>query len=267
MQISQNSSFAPSRFRMVRSIIALMLREMSTSYGRTPGGYIWVILQPVGAIAMLTFVLSVGLKVRAPGLGTSFPIFYASGVLPFQMFANLSGRVAGALPFSKSLLRYPRVSFMDAILARFVLNTLTYMLIFLIVMGTLLAFSHANTRIDPVPILQGLGLTMLLGAGFGTLTGYLFPTFPVLGSVWNILSTPLLLLSGVLFLYDDMPRWIREILWYNPLIHLVGLVRRGIYPMYDASYVSMPYVAGVSLVMLVIGLLLLRRFYKDIISR
>lgn len=267
MQTPQNSSFAPSRFRMVRSIVALMLREMSTSYGGTPGGYIWVILQPVGAIAMLTFVLSVGLNVRSPGLGTSFPIFYASGVLPFQIFNNLSNRVAGALPFSRSLLRYPRVTFIDAILARFVLNALTYLLIFLIVMGTLLTFSHANTRVDPVPIMIGLGLAMLLAAGFGTLTGYLFPVFPVLQSVWTIISTPLLLISGVLFLYDDLPRWGREILWYNPLVHLVGLVRRGIYPMYDAPYVSVPYVAGLSLVMLVTGLLLLRRFYKDIISR
>ena len=76
-----------------------------------------------------------------------------------------------------------------------------------------------------------------------------------------------MLVSGVLFLYDDLPRWGREILWYNPLVHIVGLVRRGFYPMYEAAYVSVPYVVGVSMVMLAIGLLLLRRYYQDIISR
>ncbi|MEL6475009.1 MAG: sugar ABC transporter permease, partial [Pseudomonadota bacterium] len=32
------------RFASLRSIIALMLREMATSYGRSPGGYLWAVL-------------------------------------------------------------------------------------------------------------------------------------------------------------------------------------------------------------------------------
>lgn len=267
MQTSPQPSFVPVRFQMARNIIALMLREMSTRYGRTPGGYIWAVLQPAGAIAVFTFIMAVGLRIRTPGLGTSFPIFYATGFLPFQMFNVLENTVAGAIPFSRALLRYPRVGFVDAIIARLVLNTLTQLVVFLLVLGPLLILSHANTWVDPVPILQGLGLVVLLGAGFGALTGYLFQIFPVLGSVWNIVSMPLMLISGVIFLYDDMPRFGREILWYNPLVHIIGLVRRGIYPMYDATYVSIPYVAGLGLVMLAAGLLLLKRYHKDIISR
>ena len=255
------------RFRMVRTVIALMLREMSTTYGRTPGGYVWALMQPLGSIIVFSLVMSVGLKIRTPGLGTNFPIFYASGILPFQMFNNLSGKISGALPFSRALLFYPRVSFIDAILARFLLNALTHLVVFIILMTGLLALIDAHTLIDPVPVMIGLGCAMLLAAGFGVLTGYLFQIYPVLGSVWGILSTPLMLVSGVLFLYDDLPRWGREILWYNPLVHIVGLVRRGFYPMYEAAYVSVPYVVGVSMVMLAIGLLLLRRYYQDIISR
>jgi capsular polysaccharide transport system permease protein len=267
MHPPEHTHFAPARFQMARNVIALMLREMTTRYGRTPGGYVWVLLQPAGAIAMLTLVLAVGLRVRTPGLGTSFPIFYATGILPFQMFNILGNTVAGAIPFSRALLRYPRVNFIDAIIARILLNSLTQLLVSLIVLGSLLTMSHANTRVDPVPILQGLGLVVLLGAGFGALTGYLFQIFPVLGSVWNIISTPLMLISGVIFLYDTMPRWAREMLWYNPLVHVIGLVRRGVYPMYDAAYVSPAYVAGLGLVMLAAGLLLLKRYHKDIISR
>ena len=35
------------RFASFRAIGALILREMATSYGRSPGGYIWAILEPV----------------------------------------------------------------------------------------------------------------------------------------------------------------------------------------------------------------------------
>lgn len=256
-----------SRFRMARTVVALMLREMSTTYGRTPGGYAWALAQPLGSIVIFSLVISVGLKVRSPGLGTNFPIYYATGFLPFLMFNNLSNKISGALPFSRALLFYPRVSFIDALLARFILNALTYLVVFVILMTGLLMMIDAHTLIDPVPVLIGMGCAMLLAAGFGALTGYLFQIFPVLGSVWNIISTPLMLVSGVLFLYDDLPRWGREILWYNPLIHIVGLVRRGFFPMYDAAYASVPYVVAVSLVMLAIGLALLRRYYRDIIAR
>ena len=29
------------RFRSARAVVALMLREMATTYGRSPGGYVW----------------------------------------------------------------------------------------------------------------------------------------------------------------------------------------------------------------------------------
>ena len=59
------------KFKSARTIMALMLREMTTSYGRSPGGYVWAILEPVGAVAMITLVLSVGLRIRIPSQGTS----------------------------------------------------------------------------------------------------------------------------------------------------------------------------------------------------
>ena len=36
-----------------RTVSALMLREMSTRYGRSPGGYAWALLEPVGAIIVM----------------------------------------------------------------------------------------------------------------------------------------------------------------------------------------------------------------------
>lgn len=255
------------RFSMMRTVLALMLREMSTTYGRTPGGYLWVILQPLGVITMMTLIISIGLHIRSPALGTSFPIFYATGIVPFHMFNNISGRVGGAVPFSRALLFYPRVTFIDAVLARFVLNALTFILIFILMLGTMVVMFDAHTLIDPIPIMEGLGLALLLALGFGVLTGYLFQIFPVLSSVWSILSGPLVLLSGVLVLFEEVPSWGRVFLWYNPLLHIIGLVRRGFYPMYYATYASPLYVAGVSIVMLALGLLLLRRNYKDIVSR
>jgi len=63
---------------------ALILREIATRYGRTPGGFLWAVAEPVSAVLVLTAALS--MVVHAPSLGTSFVVFYASGYLPFLFY-------------------------------------------------------------------------------------------------------------------------------------------------------------------------------------
>jgi capsular polysaccharide transport system permease protein len=82
--------------------------------------------------------------------------------------------------------------------------------------------------------------------------------------IWSILTRPLLLLSGVIYLFQTIPQPFRDWLWFNPLIHIVGLMRAGFYPNYDASYVSVHYVALISLIPGVIGFLFLRRYYRNL---
>lgn len=257
---------AARRLRTGRTVSALMLREMSTTYGRTPGGYLWAILEPVLGIALFTVILSVGLRVRTPGLGTSFPLFFATGILPFQMFNKVANKTARALMFSRPLLRYPGVTWVDAILARAILNTLTYMLVFALVIGGLLATFDTRTILDWPPILAALAMTVGLALGIGVLNCYLFAAFPLWESLWDIATTPLFLISGIIFLYDSLPRFAQEVLWWNPIIHIIGMMRRGFYPTYDAAYVSPAYVFGLSAGLLVLGMLLLFRFHKDILQ-
>ncbi|MEL6419311.1 MAG: ABC transporter permease, partial [Pseudomonadota bacterium] len=86
-------------------------------------------------------------------------------------------------------------------------------------------------------------------------------------NVWGIINRPLFLVSGVIFLYDDMPPLAQDILWYNPLIHIIGLMRSGFYPTYEATYFSAAYVVSVSLLCLFMGVVLLRRYHRDILTR
>ena len=103
-----------------RVISALMLREMSTMYGRSRGGYIWALAEPVLGIVLLSVIFSIGF--RTPQLGTNFPMFYATGLIPFLTFNDVSTKVAQSINYSRQLLTYPCVTFVDAIVARFLLN-------------------------------------------------------------------------------------------------------------------------------------------------
>jgi len=255
------------RFKTLRTISALMLREMSTTYGRSPGGYLWALLEPAGGIAVLTLVLSVGLRIRTPSLGDNFPIFFASGLLIFLAYVRTSGNVATAITFSRPLLHYPGVTFVDAMLARLILQTLTQMVILIIISGgIMLIFEPRAVQIDPVPILFAFLMAVFLAFGIGSLHSVLFPMFPVWQSIWGMLTFPLLFLSGILYIYEELPRIGQQVLWYNPLMHLTALSRSGFYPTYDPSWISLTYVLLCAFIPAVLGMILAGRYYRAIIS-
>jgi capsular polysaccharide transport system permease protein len=256
---------ATRSFASLRSILALMLREMSTRYGRTPGGYVWALLEPIGALIVMSVAFSI--LMRSPPLGNSFILFYASGFLVFIIYANVAGQVQSAISFSKPLLMYPAVSWIDAILARFVLNFLTNVAVTTIVFFGILEFTPATATLDFGPMVLAAVLSAVLGLGIGTLNCCLVGLFPAYGQIWSIATRPLFLVAGVIFTYEMLPASVQAILWYTPWIHITGLFRTGVYPTYSANYVSVTLVLLWSLIPLALGLMLLRRYHQDILNR
>ncbi len=253
---------ATRRFLSGRVISALILREMATTYGRSAFGYAWAVLEPVAAITVLTLIMS--LAFSSPPIGTSFALFYATGYLPFMLYSDVSGKISVALKFSKPLLAYPRVTFIDAIMARFILNLLTHVVVFAAFMGGLWIFAGLHGVIEFSAILRALSMAAMLGLGVGALNCVLTSLFSFWERIWAILNRPLFIISAVLFMFDDVPGQFRDILWFNPIVHFVGMMRMAFYPTYDGHYVSEAYVYGFSLICLAFGLLFLRRFFQKI---
>ncbi len=257
----------PRRFKTWRTIGALLLREMQTSYGRSPGGYAWALLEPIGGIMLLTAILSIGFRIREPSLGTNFPLFLATGLLMLTMFLAISGRVAGSINRNKALLFYPGVRYTDTLIAGFILTMLTQILVIYIVLVGIHMLYGLRSILDLGAIFSSVFFTALLGLGIGTLNCFLFNIFPLWGNIWAVLTRPLFLLSCVMFTFEDIPRQYQDYAWWNPIVHLVGLMRRGFYPSYDAAYASPLYIGVVSMVSLTLGLLFLNRFHRTFLER
>lgn len=254
----------PRRTGTARTIAALLLREMSTTYGRSALGYMWAILEPAGGIALMSLVFSYAF--RSPQIGTNFPIFFASGMLPFMAYTDTSQKVAVALRFSRALLFYPGVTFIDALAARFLMSVITQTMIAILVLtGIILAFD-VRVILDLPALALGFTMAFALGLGIGTLNCYLLTVYSLWERAWAILNRPLFIISCIFFLFDTIPQPYRDWLWWNPLVHIVGQTRSGIYATYDAPYVSTLYVFAISLVTFATGLLLLRRYHRDILN-
>ena len=252
-------------FRTARAIAALLLREMTAAYGRSGLGYVWAVLEPVAGLLLLSVIFS--LVFRSPPIGTSFPLFYASGLLPFMAYLDISQKVSTALRFSKPLLFYPGVTFVDAIAARALLSAVTQAMVLAVVLGGIILIFGLNVILNIPAICLGLAMALALGVGIGTLNCFLTERIEIWSRIWQILNAPLMILSGVLMLPESLPTDIQTWLYYNPLIHLTGLMRQGFYATYQPQYVSIPYVLLWSMIPFLLGLILLRRYHRELINR
>ncbi|SDF97395.1 capsular polysaccharide transport system permease protein [Celeribacter baekdonensis] len=253
------------KYKFGRTVIALILREVETRYSRALGGYLWAFFEPVAGITFLSFIFS--LIAHKPALGSSFPLFYASGFLPFGMFMAISNDLSRAVRFSKPLLQYPAIAFIDALIARLVLNLVTQGLVMTLVFILIVNIFDLSLIVNWSQIFLGVAMLIALGVAIGILNCYIILVVPLWEQIWSILTRPLLIISGVLFLPESFSQPTLGVLMLNPICHFVGILRSGIYSTYDASASSPLYVFALALFIGTIGMILLSRNYKALLLK
>ena len=245
--------------RPARVLVALMLREMATRYGRSPLGWLWAVLEPAGFVALLALLFAA--IAHTPPLGRSFALFYATGYIAFHMVIDIAGAAGRAVQVNRPLLAFPPVTPLDAVLARLVLQALTGVAVAGLILGLLIALGdgeRAGIRLDPGPLIAAAGLAVLLGLGIGLVNAWAFALSKTWELAWGIISRPLFLVSCVFYTYAGLPAAAREVLWWNPVVHVVGLVRAGVYPVHDGTHLSPGYAAAMGLGLVLAGLIGLR---------
>ncbi len=241
----------------LRVLFALVVREMSTKFGKSWGGYLWAIVEPLGGILLLTAAFSI--TFHKPPLGTSFSLFYATGIIPFFLFSSVTAGVGQAINTNRGLLTYPVVNPLDTVFAKFITDFVTMSITGVLLYTAIILHNDLVVTLDPAAIFNGFLIMGLIGLGFGTLNCTIFGFWPTWRHLWNVLTKPLFLMSGMFYTFDSLPPGVQAVLWYNPLVHGIGLMRSGFYAGYDPTYVSPAYALAVAGSVFVIGAYLLRR--------
>lgn len=253
------------RFRTLRVVAALILRETGSRETRTSLGFLWQLIDPIATVALLS--IAFGIISRTPRLGTNFPLYYVTGVLPFQLYSQIVGKVASSARFSRPLLGFPSVTVLDALIARFLLNTFTNVVVFILLVVAMILYYGLRLTPDPGGVALSLAMAAALGLGVGTLNSVLFLASPTYENLWGILNRPLFIASGVMFLINDLPEYLFKYLKWNPIAQVVGEMRHAFYPGYDASYVVPGYVFLISAITFMLGLIGLQRYVFDALDR
>ncbi|SFB59583.1 capsular polysaccharide transport system permease protein [Rhizobium sp. NFR07] len=211
----------------MRVVFAFIVREMATRYGRSPGGYLWAILEPVAYVGMMSVLF--GALARAPALGTSFPLFFATGYIAYSMYNGMAGYLSSSVSANKNLLQYPLVAPIDPFVGRAILQGLTSIVVATVILRVAWLTEPHPPAIGWAALIEATGFAWILASGIALTNIVLFQHFKIYEKIFAIVTRPLFLLSGVFYVPEQMPHPLREVLLWNPITQCIVLFREGFY--------------------------------------
>lgn len=245
-----------SRFLLGR----LARRDITLRYRQTALGVTWVILQPLLAAGVLSFVF--GSVAKLPADGTSYYALTLSGYVGWSFFATIVTKgsmsiIANAGMISKVF--FPRLLLPLSTVLSGVVDLLVgigLLLITLVVTGTGLSISILAV----IPILAGLAV---VGFAIAAATSALSVPYRDVNYVLPVLLQLMLYASPVAYGLQNVPESFRRWMAFNPLVGFLEGMRWACLPGREFPLFELARSSAVALVLLAIGLIVFERIERD----
>lgn len=239
-----------------RMIGALLLRETQTRFGRSSLGYLWALIEPISHVTAMCFVYWT-INRQAP-VGPSVIMFFVTGVLPFFLFHKTALHLGAAVRGSQKVLRLPFVAPIDMVVARAVLEALTWVSIVLILYVGLLGLGLAEAPEAPETAAAAALATFALGFGVGLVNATAMALWNSWLYFYTMATRPLYIFSAIFFAIDQVPSGLQYWMSWNPVLHAVLWFRTGFRADYASPLLDQGYLISWGIATLFIGLCLMR---------
>jgi capsular polysaccharide transport system permease protein len=240
----------------VRVIHALMIRELTTRFGRENIGFLWIMFEPLLFAGLVAIIWRF---VKGPEEhDISVVALVVSGYIPITLFRHGVGRSISLFVANSSLLYHRQIRLIDFIFVRFVIEFIGCMMAYLFIATILIA-------LDLFPIPDDLG--MFLGGWFlyGLFTLSLcFIIAPLsekseaLEKFMPVTTYVMIPFSGLFTMNAWLTPTMREYLLYSPFVNAMEIMRKGIWGDHVTAYYDVWNPLICSAVGLLIGLALSR---------
>ena len=185
----------------MRVIHALMIRETRTRFGDSKLGYGWALIEPIAHIALLSAVFAWLMKGQPP-IGGEFFIFYYTGVIPYHIFVHTSSAMTHAVTSNGALLQLPLVTTFDVIAARGLLETVTDVVVALLLLAGFAAVGFTARPDDIAASAAALLLAAALGCGCGFINAVATGFCRSWDKIWAQVTRALYFCSGIFYMPD-----------------------------------------------------------------
>jgi lipopolysaccharide transport system permease protein len=263
LKIRPATSWAAINFRELWQFrdLAMTLagRDLKLRYKQTALGVVWVLLQPLLAAGVFTFVF--GKVAKMPSDGMPYFLFSYAGLLGWNLFFNTVTKSSGCLVGNAHLIS--KVFFPRLVLP---LSTVPSTLVDFAVAAGMMAVLMVIYHVAPGPGLLLLPvwivLLLLFSLGIGLVTAGLAVSYRDVTYILPVLMQLVMYASPIAYAATAVPERLRK--WYdlNPLAPLLeafrwSLLRRG---ELSARYLSLATI--VSVLLFVVGLYSFKRMER-----
>lgn len=237
-----------------RVVGAVIMRDLQTRFGTGYFGFLLGLLIPLAHLTIAIVVTTI--LGRAAPIGTDVPIFLMTGVLPFIIWLYGHRQIMQTMLQNRPLLHFPGVDVFDLFLARIIVEIITCTLVVLIVISTLSMIGHQIYISNSPGFLMALALSWILGVSTGLIFGILGTMWSLALMIGNVLGPLMWVSSGVLFLPDNLPSRLRDVIVYNPLGQIIDGMRTFYFSEYWSTFYDPLLLGETLLALLAIGMTL-----------
>jgi capsular polysaccharide transport system permease protein len=240
----------------LRIVWALMLRELSTRYGRDNIGFLWVIAEPLLFAAGVLALWDVARPPYEHGLRV-LP-FVITGYMPIILVRHMISHGMNCVRANRELLYHRQIAILHLFLARLALEFVGVSLAFIVIFTIL----HAAGQMDLPAQLQLVygGWVILSWTSFGLalIFGSLAEMFDYVERFVSVITYILVPLSGTFYMAAWLPPGFRRMALYLPFLHSVEMIRAGFFGEFVPTYFSPAYACAWAAGFTVVGLALAR---------
>lgn len=195
-------------------VVVLATRDLTLRYRQTALGPLWVVLQPLAAAGILSFVF--GRIARLPTDGVPAFVFTFAGMMAWSTFANSLTRCANSMVGNQALVA--KVFFPRLVLP---LSTIPAVLIDFVVTGALLLVMLFSTGLPPdarillLPL--WIFLIVLLGQGIGSMLASLAVTYRDVIYITPVFLQLWFFAGPIAYAVSAVPRRYLRMYYLNPM--------------------------------------------------
>jgi lipopolysaccharide transport system permease protein len=240
-------------------LLSLAGRDLKLRYKQTALGIVWVVLQPLMAAGVFSFVF--GTVANLPSGEVPYLVFAFAGLLGWNLFNSIIAKTSSCMVGNSHLIS--KVYFPRLILP---LSNIGSSLVDFLVAAGVMALLMAVYRIAPSPMLLLLPLWILiLGAtslGIGLVTAALSVSYRDVQYIVPVFMQILLYASPVAYSLSAVPEHLRWIFLLNPISAPLEAMRSSLLNTAFPGWLPITMSALLAVLLLLGGALAFKRFEK-----
>ncbi len=238
-------------------LYSLVHRDLTVRYKRSVIGFFWTMLNPLLMMTIFVIVFSAVFRFQI----THYETYFLSAYLPWNFFAQTTVGAMASMAWNGALMkrvRVPKSIFTLATTISGVVNLLLSFIPLLLIMAILGAPIRLSILFLPVSVIILAVFTFGVSLMLAAISVYFFD----IREMYNVAVAALMYLTPIMYPLTIVPAKFRPIMVFNPLTHLMSIIRDPIYAGRIPAGSELLITSGLALFALIVGWEVFRRLSR-----